>query len=385
MKAVIVGGKLQGVEALYLANKAGWYTYLIDRRTSVPACGLCDCYVTMDIVEDREDFLKFLKGKDLIIPAFENGAGLKVLEEIAEESGVPVFLDLDAYNISSSKLASDHLFAEHSIPAPRYWPNCNLPVIAKPSGLSGSSGVRLIENMLEMKKFLAEIACEANTWVIQEYVQGPSYSIEIIGEKDNYATLQTTEIIVDSMYDCQQVLAPVEISVETEDELRNLAVQIARLVNLNGIMDLEVISTENGLRVLEIDARFPSQTPITVYHSTGINMLEMLADVFVQHNFSAEKYESRAKALGKYVVFEHICVTPDGIETLGEHIMTVSGPLTLIKDFFGADEALTSYTQGREWWVATLIISAASADAVKQKRAAVISAIEEATACGWVG
>jgi pyrrolysine biosynthesis protein PylC len=340
----------------------------------------------MDIVEDREDFLKFLKGKDMIIPAFEDGAALKVLEEIAELAGVPVFLDLDAYNISSSKLASDHLFAEHSIPAPKYWPNCNLPVIAKPSGLSGSSGVRLIENMLEMKKFLAEIAHEVNTWVIQEYVQGPSYSIEIIGHKNNYATLQTTEIVVDSMYDCQQVLAPVQISPETEQELRDLAVQIAQLVNLRGIMDLEVIATEKGLRVLEIDARFPSQTPITVYHSTGINMLEMLSEVFVEQNFVAEKYHALiAREPGEHVVFEHICVTPDGIETLGEHIMTVSGPLTLIKDFFGADEALTSYTQGREWWVATLIIKAATAADVKRKRAAVIAAIEEAFSCSWVG
>ncbi len=375
MKVVIVGGKLQGVEIVYLAQKAGWETYLVDRKTSVPACGICDYYSTLDICEDQVEFLRLLEGKDIIFPAFEDGKTLEVLSELAKKAGVPLVLDLKSYGISSSKLTSDHLFAEHNIPAPRYWPNCPLPVIAKPSGLSGSVGVRLISDTLEMKNFEMEIAAERNAWVIQEYLTGPSYSLEVIGCHGKYLSLQPTEIIVDRMYDCQRVEAPLALSVETENELRQISEELASILKLEGIMDVEVIDTGRGLRVLEIDARFPSQTPITVYHSTGVNMVEILASVFVRGELAS--IDHTALQGERHVIFEHICVTPDGIETLGEHIMTVSGPLSLKEGFFGADEALTSYSPGRTWWVATLIITGSDKAAAWAKRQGIIKNIED--------
>ena len=61
-----------------------------------------------------------------------------------------------------------------------------------------------------------------------------------------------------------------------KDELRDISVKIAELIELKGIMDVEVIDDEGILKVLEIDARIPSQTPTVVYHSTGVNLLEEL-------------------------------------------------------------------------------------------------------------
>ena len=37
MRLLIVGGKLQGTEAAYLAGKAGWETVLVDRREDYPS------------------------------------------------------------------------------------------------------------------------------------------------------------------------------------------------------------------------------------------------------------------------------------------------------------------------------------------------------------
>lgn len=46
-------------------------------------------------------------------------------------------------------------------------------------------------------------------------------------------------------------------------------------------MDVEAILTRYGWRVLEIDARFPSQTPVTVYLSTGVNLAMALETCFL--------------------------------------------------------------------------------------------------------
>jgi len=45
----VVGGKLQGVEATYLAHKAGWEVRVVDKNDQVPASGLCDSFVQADV------------------------------------------------------------------------------------------------------------------------------------------------------------------------------------------------------------------------------------------------------------------------------------------------------------------------------------------------
>ena len=40
MLDAVIGGKLQGIEAVYLSKKAGWKTLLIDKAANVPAVGL---------------------------------------------------------------------------------------------------------------------------------------------------------------------------------------------------------------------------------------------------------------------------------------------------------------------------------------------------------
>jgi pyrrolysine biosynthesis protein PylC len=136
-------------------------------------------------------------------------------------------------------------------------------------------------------------------------------------------------------------------------------------------MDIEVIQHGKELKVLEIDARLPSQTPTAVLHSTGINMLELLYESYVNETLPDNLELGREK----HVIFEHIQVTPDSLEISGEHVMAGAGPLSYHLDFFGADEALTDFVPGTSCWVATLIIKAANSQEVIAKHNRVISTI----------
>ena len=53
MRLLIVGGKLQGTEAAYLAGKAGWDTVLVDRREAPPAAGIAHEHVQADVTADE--------------------------------------------------------------------------------------------------------------------------------------------------------------------------------------------------------------------------------------------------------------------------------------------------------------------------------------------
>ena len=68
MIVAIIGGKLQGIEAVFLAKEAGYYTILIDKNPVVPASGLCDAFVCGDITANDPDVLAAmmrLRGRDM--------------------------------------------------------------------------------------------------------------------------------------------------------------------------------------------------------------------------------------------------------------------------------------------------------------------------------
>jgi pyrrolysine biosynthesis protein PylC len=197
VQVALIGGNLQGVEAAYLAKKAGWEVILVDRKPNVPAAGLCDRFIQQEISHglNQESVLKDI---DLVFPALENEAALNCLNDFTHAENIPFAFDLNAYRISSSKLESDRLFEQREVPAPRPWPGCDFPVVAKPSVGSGSQGVAILENKADLNAY---VSASSDQWVIQEYVQGPSYSIEILGRPGQYTALQVTDLEMDAGYD----------------------------------------------------------------------------------------------------------------------------------------------------------------------------------------
>jgi pyrrolysine biosynthesis protein PylC len=370
LKVAIVGGRLQGTEAAYLAKKAGMKSLLIDKREGTIASGLCDEVGIFDVLKKEPMLIKLLKTADFILPALENEEVHQALREIAEEHKLKLAFDPAAYEISASKLRSDQLIRESQIPAPRYYPYGKAPYIIKPSGESGSSGVRKAETESEVEDFLLAEGKDG-MWVIQEFLDGPSYSIEVIGVPGNYRTYQITKIHMDEVYDCKRVTSPCPVTEAQTREFEEMGCRLAELVKLHGIMDVEVIEAEGQFRVLEIDARIPSQTPTVVYYSSGMNQLEELADIVLHDSFLHPKKEN-----GKYCSYEHYKINRDGCFPGGEHIMNDAGPLTLRTDFFGADEALTDYDLKLDEWRGTFINWADTEEELEKKRNDMISKLE---------
>ena len=140
MRLLIVGGKLQGTEAAYLAAKAGWDTVLVDRREAPPAAGIAHVHVQADITADEAATKSLVTSCDAVLPACEDEPTLAWLAERVPAWDVPLLFDLDAYRVSASKLASRRLFEELDVPRPCEWPACGFPVVVKPSARQRQRG-----------------------------------------------------------------------------------------------------------------------------------------------------------------------------------------------------------------------------------------------------
>jgi len=358
----VVGGKLQGVEAAYLARKAGWEVRVVDRMPRVPASDLGDSFAQVDVTaEDNLD--GSLGHAGFIIPALEDDDALRSLTRWSRKTGVPLAFDPQAYDISSSKLKSTEIFRAIGVPIPAAWPQCSFPVLAKPGRGSGSKGVAIFQDLDSLKnRFFPEFP--PRDWILEEFLDGSQHSLEVVGRPGNYRLCQVTDLYVDQNFDCKRVIAPSNLPLNLITDFEKLCLTIAQALNLHGIMDVEVIFSRGEFKVLEIDARLPSQTPTAVYWSTQQNMVRLLGDLYT----TPKNDLPPAGDISRGTVYEHIRVSGDKLMISGERIMTEGGSLNLQGDFFGADEALTNFEPGKDRWVATLIFSGTNRQQACEKR-----------------
>ena len=138
--------------------------------------------------------------------------------------------------------------------------------------------------------------------LIEEYIEGDVVSLEVVGDGRNFAVVKETLVHIDNTYDCHMV-TPLPL----DPSFRELAYSLAANLSLKGIMDVEAISGPKGLKVIEIDARFPSQTPTAVYHSSGINLIELLLSAFTDGiEVKIDEEDIKIFPENKYCIYEHL-------------------------------------------------------------------------------
>jgi pyrrolysine biosynthesis protein PylC len=365
IRLLIAGGRLQGIEIAYLAGVANMETVLVDIDEQAPAAGLVSTFVVADIF-DAERLLPLVASCDAVLPAIEDIEALEQLMDYGSQTGVPVICDLQAYRLSSSKVHSTELFERLGLPVPQPWPQCGLPVIVKPDSSSGSQGVQLCTTAAELEAAL-EAQERSHPGVtlgsepemqrqIQTYIEGRSYSVEVLGNGSDYWIGPITEVVCGTDFDCIRIIAPAEISEDLAQQFQSIAEALARELRINGIFDIEVIDDNGLLRLLEIDARMPSQTPVSIYHATGINMVELLALSNTGAGFAPSRIqEQNLHPCLKPCIYQQIQVIDDQTDVVGEHVIAGCGPLHIEHDFHGADIAITDYAPGKREWAAILI------------------------------
>ncbi|MBP1909572.1 3-methylornithine--L-lysine ligase PylC [Methanolobus bombayensis] len=300
----MVGGKLQGFEVNYLAHKAGMNVVLVDRREKPLIRNAVDSFHCFDVVKEPGKLIKLSENVDAIIPVNENLETIEFLRSIKDELACPLLFDFDAYHISMDKKRSKDYFKSIDIPTPTNKPT-SPPYFVKPPCDSSSIGTSIIYDDEGLEGLDPSM-------LIEEYVEGDVISLEVIGDGTHFSVVKETKIHIDDTHDCHMVTP-----IDNYPEFRKITYELAKNLNLRGIMDVEAIDSSRGLKVLEIDARFPSQTPTAVYHSTGINLVEMLMQAF-----SGEIQETDIVPETNYCIYEHLLLENGKLRPVGEHVLS---------------------------------------------------------------
>jgi pyrrolysine biosynthesis protein PylC len=366
MKLAIVGGELRAVEAAYLAKKAGFETYVISQYSDAPAFSLSNEHAVLTPAQES-DAMRIFRDCDAVLPTCDNIGVLSRLDTLLERAGIPFLFDLIPYLITSSKSASNGLMEKMRMPMPRRWQECGYPVIVKPSSHSRGMGVTVAYSEKEVGEGIERIMGMGDEPVIQEFVTGRNVSMQVIGDGHEFMPFALTEAVSGKDHDCSMVRCmPNILSEEKEDEFRRLTERLAESVNLRSVMDVEAIDTENGLKIIEMDARIPCQTPAAVLAATDINLLEELADLDL-----GKKRKIRPRASS----YEYFLIDNGKLMPCGETEFAKIRDPAVMCGLFGSDEMITDYTYGSRTWRCAVINSADTEDGLEKKRARCIESI----------
>lgn len=357
------------MEIAILAKTAGIYTVLIDKDKITPASGLCEENYVFDVREKEPALLAILKNVDIVIPAVEQKSVLEAIEDMCREIGLKVAFDFTAYDVTSSRVRADFLIKEEKFPHLTYYPDAEPPFVLKPAVGNRRRSIKRVDTIEELE-FLMSRKDSPESWIAQEYTEGPVFSVEVVGRPGNYNAFEITRLHINSDFDCGLVDCPVTLEADEKESLMNNAILLAEKLQLTGMMSVEAVSHEGELKIMEINAIFPTQTPMSIFYSTGINLLVELLKVFADGKMGesiANTVDTKYEKI-KNVVLEDFQFIGKNPTFKGEANLRKAGPLKIMVDFFGTDYAVTDYLDDDHEWQAILVNIADTEAKLMEKR-----------------
>ena len=231
-------------------------------------------------------------GIDAIVTAATDKP-LVMMARIAEKYGFP-FFSIDTARWSTDKFLMKERFELGGVPHARgrlisrveEADDLVYPVIVKPRDNSGSRGVKLCRNREELKDSIVEALefSHLDSVLVEEYIEGPEYSIESLhydGESEviQFTEKKTTEFPYNVELGHKQ---PALLTDVQKDAIREIVAKIGSAIRFeNCPSHTELKINDRGIFVIETSPRLGGDfiTSTLVPLSTGINMEDQLLNI----------------------------------------------------------------------------------------------------------
>lgn len=227
------------------------------------------------------ELFEFLKTCDKVFLALHGGIG--------ENGKLQALLDIlnIKYNgtkalgsmLAMHKDIAKRLMVEHNILTPKWqyinlnnknnFKNIGFPAVLKPCSNGSSIGIKIINNIKELKKALKELSSYDNEFIIEEKIIGREFTVGILKNK----ALPVIEIIPkEGFYDYKnkyqknktEEICPAKISPELTKRLQKMAIDVHKILHLNNYSRIDfLVDVNENIYCLEANT-LPGMTPTSL-------------------------------------------------------------------------------------------------------------------------
>ena len=296
-RLLIIGASVLQLPAILKAKKLGYYVGVADYNPQAVGIAYADEYFnvsTIDIAGVTELALRYRPDG---IMTLATDMPMRAVAAACKACGLPG-ISYDTAVKATDKAEMIKAFEAHGVEHPWYYivddseafaetlRNVTYPCIMKPTDNSGSRGVVLAHSREELEEAYGYSKNESRggSVMIEEYLQGPEFSVEIMVVDGIPHVLQITDKLTTGAPHFVEMghSQPTRQSVAHQEKIRDLAIRACQAVGINcGPAHVELILTKDGPKMVELGARMGGDCITThlVPLSTGIDMVKATIDV----------------------------------------------------------------------------------------------------------
>lgn len=288
-RLLIIGASVLQVPAIRKAKEMGLYVAVADYNPNAVGIPLADEYYNVSTIDEEGVYqaAKAFRADGIVTLATD--MPMRSLSYACEKMGL-VGLAYDSSIRATDKGEMIKTFEKAGVEHPWYQivecgkkpekGSYTFPLITKPTDNSGSRGVMLVHNEVELTEALnySSENGRCGDVILEEYMQGPEVSVEVMVKDGVAHVLQITDKLTTGAPHFVEMghSQPSRLPKITQEAISNLARRAAISIGIkNGPAHVEIIVTENGPKMVELGARMGGDCITThlVPLSTGIDMV----------------------------------------------------------------------------------------------------------------
>lgn len=345
---LVVGASVLQLPAILRAKAMGFYVGVVDYNPKAIGIQYADEYFNISTV-DIEGIVKVAQSfRPDGVMTLATDMPMRAIAAASEACEIPG-ISYETAIKATDKAEMMKAFEEHGVEHPWYYAvsgkdefdaikeKVSFPCIVKPTDNAGSRGVVLAHEKEELEKAFEYSQRESRRGavIIEEYLQGPEFSIEVMVVNGEPHVLQITDKLTTGAPHFVEMghSQPSRQSEENQEKIRNLAVRACKAIGIDiGPAHVEMILTKDGPKMVELGARLGGDCITThlVPLSTGIDMVGASIDIACGREPDIKQKYHKGSAIRYFNTSAGILKAVSGIDEAKQ----ISGvqEITIVKD-----------------------------------------------------
>lgn len=331
-KVLIIGASILQLPAIRKAKELGYYVGVADYNPKAIGIAEADEYFNVSTI-DVDGVVKVAQEfKPDGIMTLATDMPMRAVAKACEACGLPGISFATAIK-ATDKGEMIKAFEASGVEHPWYYivpskpdletviDKITYPCIMKPTDNAGSRGVVLCHSReeLESEYEYSHHESRGGAVIIEEYLQGPEFSIEVMVVDGEPHVLQITDKLTTGAPHFVEMghSQPTRQSEENQEKIRDLAIRACKAVGINiGPAHVEMILTKDGPKMVELGARMGGDCITThlVPLSTGIDMVGCTIKLACGEKIDIEPKFNKGSAIRYFDSHNGVIKSVEGIE-----------------------------------------------------------------------
>lgn len=335
MKALVLCGGLPQIALINELKSRGITTILADMNEKVKARAYADKFYQVSVLDvDAVRAVAVEEKVDFLITVCADQV-LQVVAQIAEELGLPWYIDYQTAENVSKKSYMKKIFWENGVPTTKYVildrldeakiAHLQYPIIVKPVDAYSSRGVCKVTNIDELRQAfdIAVNISRTKTAIVEEFAEGDEITVDVYVEEGKAHVLclsNIDKIGEDGKFIINRSRIPADVSADIADQIADTAQKIATAFGLkNTPMLVQLISDGKKISVVEFCARTGGGIKfLMIKKISGFDVVKAVVDL----TLGIKPHVGEVKRAQTYTVNEFVYCKPgvlarvEGLEEL---------------------------------------------------------------------